>query len=117
MKTVVKIISCTGPYSWYKDKMGEQFEVKFMDNPKGYTFETGTDEINTEPINNQLDYVVDMYNSRENLGSICYEDVEVFEVEDSVKVRDFEKIPTETETIKTELEITQNALNEILMNQ
>lgn len=117
MKKILKIISCTGPYSWYKDKIGEQFEVKFMDNPKKHNFEIGTDEINTELINNQLDYVVDMCNSRGDLGSICYEDAEIFEVEDSVKIRDFEKIPTETETIRTELEMTQNALNKILMNQ
>lgn len=80
MKKSVKIIQFTEGYEWYKDKIGEQYELMFIDEPTG-------------------DYVVTLHNSEETLGSIKVEDCEIFEVEDDFIIREFEEIPTEIEIL------------------
>lgn len=76
MKKVVKIINCFNENFWYKDKINEQFEVKFADDVTGY-------------------YVVDICNGNGDLGSVNPDDCEVFEVENNVVVREITKQPTQ----------------------
>lgn len=113
MKYAIKIISCTGPYDWYKDKIGEVYEFKFMDNP----IKTDTeDELDGAMQVQPMDYVVDKAMSNGELGSVFSMDAEVIEVSDDFVIREPEIVPNEIDQLKAEMEITQIALNEILMN-
>ena len=94
MKKVIKIIQFTDGYDWYKDKVGEQYEFMFVDEPTG-------------------DYVVTLNNSQETLGSVKVEDCEVFEVADDVIIRDFEHIPTEIEILNENLNKKDNEILEL----
>lgn len=85
MKTGIRIIQFTEGYDWYKDKIGEQYELMFIDEPTG-------------------DYVVTLNNSQETLGSVKVEDCEVFEVDDGVIIREFENIPTEMEVLSQKVD-------------
>lgn len=114
MKYAVKIVSCTGPYDWYKDKIGEVYEFKFMDNPIKKEIDHG--EIDPNMGVQPMDYVVDKAMSNGELGSVFFADAEVLEVDDDTIIREPEIIPTDIDKLKTEMEITQIALNEILMN-
>lgn len=116
MKTIVKIISCTGPYDWYKDKIGEQFELRFLDKHQDLN-QDFNDKIDTEFTKKHVDFVVDRHLSTGELGSIYSGDAELIEVSDDFIVRDEELVPTEYDMLKEELAITQDALNEIIMNQ
>ena len=78
MKKCVKIIKCSDTNMWYRDLVGQCYEMLFIDE-----------------YDNKV--VVDMANSRGNLGSVYQDDVEFYEVEDDTIVREFEKILTETE--------------------
>ena len=78
MKKCVKIIKCSDTKMWYRDLVGQCYEMLFIDE-----------------YDNKV--VVDMANSRGNLGSVYQDDVEFYEVEDDVVIREFEKILTEAE--------------------
>ena len=78
MKQCVKIIQCSNPIMWYKDLIGECYEVKFIDD-----FDKS--------------YVVDLADSTGNMGSVLPQDAEVFEIEDDESVRPFEEILTEAQ--------------------
>ena len=72
MKTVIKIIKSRKGYDWYENKIGEQYELMFVDEPTG-------------------DYVVSLHNSKGTLGSVNVKDCEVFKVNDDVEIRKFEE--------------------------
>ena len=78
MKQCVKIIQCSNPIMWYKDLIGECYEVKFID-----------DYDNS--------FVVDLADSTGNMGGVLPQDAEVFEIEDSESARTFVEIPTEAQ--------------------
>ena len=78
MKKCVKIIKCSDSNMWYRDLVGQCYEMLFIDE-----------------YDNKV--VVDMANSQGNLGSVYQDDVEFYEVEDNIIVREFENILTETE--------------------
>ncbi len=78
MKKCVKIIKCSNVNMWYKDLVGQCYEMLFIDE-----------------YDNKV--VVDLANSSGNLGSIYQEDVEFYEVDDNDSVREFETILTDAE--------------------
>ena len=78
MKQCVKIIKCSDPIMWYKDLIGECYEVKFIDD-----FDKS--------------YVVDLADSTGNMGSVLPQDAEVFEIDDDESVRTFQEILTEAQ--------------------
>lgn len=99
----IKIINCTRDDYWYKDMIGTVFEVKFYDEPS-------------------RSYVVDNIDGTGNtMGSIFkgdyeivddYEDHELFIPPEPPKTEE----EIRYESLQNELELTQNALNEMLMN-
>lgn len=64
MKKVAKVTRCSKDSMWYKDKIGETYEVKFIDD--------------------NGDIVVDLKNSLGQFGSITNTDAETFEEEGDV---------------------------------
>ena len=62
MSKLVKIKQCSKDIMWYKDKIGETYKVKFVDD--------------------NGDIVVDLENSLGQLGSIISSDVDTIEEED-----------------------------------
>ena len=78
MKQCVKIIQCSNPIMWYKDLIGECYEVKFID-----------DYDNS--------FVVDLADSTGNMGGILPQDVEMFEIDDEESARPFVEILTESQ--------------------
>ena len=63
---------------WYKDLVGECYEVKFIDDYDN-------------------NFVVDLANSTGNLGSVLSQDAELFEIEDHESARPFVEILTEAQ--------------------
>ena len=59
MKKLAKITQCSKDTMWYKDKIGETYKVKFVDD--------------------NGDIVVDLENSLGQLGSIINTDVDIIE--------------------------------------
>lgn len=88
MKKVLKIIKCSNETMWYKDNINEQYEFMFIDEATG-------------------DYVVNLNNSRGDLGSILIDDFDILEVEDDVDVRPFIEIPNEIDILKEKLIVAE----------
>lgn len=78
MKQCVKIINCSNPIMWYKDLIGECYEVKFIDD-----------------YDNSI--VVDLADSTGNMGGILPQDVEMFDIDDNESARAFVEILTEAQ--------------------
>ena len=98
----IKVLQCSKDTYWYKDLIGTVFEVKFRDD--------GTES-----------YVVDNIDGLGTLGSIYdgdYEEVE--EVGEETLFLAPQPEPDEKDIeiqkLKTEIEVTQSALNDLLMN-
>lgn len=106
MKKMVTITGCSDERMWYLTKIGENYECLFIDE---------FDDCYVVAMNVQNNEVI--------RGSVLPEDCDVTEVPDDYIIRPVEVVPTETEILKTrilkleeELEVTQTALNDILMN-
>ena len=106
MKKMVTINQCSDDTMWYLTKIGENYEYLF------------TDEFDGAYV-----VIIDMNNNIESRGSVLPDDCTITEVPDDYVIRPIEIVPTETEVLKSrvtkleeELEVTQSALNEILMN-
>ena len=97
----IKVLQCSKDAYWYKDLVGTTFEVKFRDE--------GTQS-----------YVVDNIDGLGTLGSIFdgdYEEVEEVSDEElftSPEHQDEKDI--EIQRLKAEIEVTQSALNDLIMN-
>ena len=63
MGKLAKITQCSKDIMWYKEKVGETYKVKFVDD--------------------NGDIVVDLENARGQLGSIINTDVDIIEEEDN----------------------------------
>lgn len=99
----IKIINCSRDDYWYKDKVDVVFKVKFYDeSSKSYVVDNIDGTGNTMGSVFRGDYeIVD-----------SFEDHELFIPPEPPKTEEQLKY----EQLQNELEITQNALNEMLMN-
>lgn len=104
VKMFIKIISCSDEKYWYKDYVGKVFSPSFVDTPTGaQVIENidGTGNIMGSVFPGDFEEVNDFFES------------ELFLPPTPPKTKE----ELELENLKSELEITQNALNEILMVQ
>lgn len=99
----IKVLQCSNEEFWYKNYVGTTFEVKFRDE-------------------DTKSYVIDNIDSFGSMGSIFDGDYEIIEEVDENEIfttpeAQKSERDLELENLRAELEVTQTALNEILMIQ